>query len=216
MTLAGLADLHKDPGRRREVEEIRRSVIGHYERIHADFPKDPQHRFPLARSYLALVSLLWQLDRRSEAAEPYRKALELDPEDPAVNNELAWFLATNPEPRLRDPARAVRLAQKAVKAVTDRERSGDYRNTLGVAHYRNGDDKAAVAELETAMRLRDEGDSFDWFFLAMAHCRLGDPDKAQTWFDRTVQWMDRHNPRDDELRRFRAEAEGILAEARER
>jgi Flp pilus assembly protein TadD len=157
--------------------------------------------------------VLWELGRQAEAAEPYRKALELAPEDPAVNNERAWFLATSLEPRLRDAALAVRLAKKAVAA---RPQDADYRNTLGVAHYRSGDDKAAVAELETAMTLRGGGDSFDWFFLAMAHWRLGDRDQARAWFDRAVQGMDRHKPHDGELRRFRAEAEALLAEARTR
>ena len=83
-----------------------------------------------------------------------------------------------------------------------------------MAHYRNGDDKGAIAALETAMRLREGGDSFDWFFLAMAHWRLGDRDKAQTWFDRAVQWMDKHKPHDAQLRRFRAEADTMLAEVR--
>jgi hypothetical protein len=83
-----------------------------------------------------------------------------------------------------------------------------------VAHYRNGDDKAAVAELETAMSLRAGGDSFDWVFLATAHWRLGGRDKARTWFDRAMQWVDGHRPHDHELRRFRAEAEAMLAEAR--
>jgi tetratricopeptide (TPR) repeat protein len=212
-TLAGLADLYKDPGSRHKAVEIRRRVIGQYEKVHAEFPRDPQYRLLLLRSYLALVSLFWQLDRGTEAAEPYRKALELDPEDPALNDGLAWFLATSPEPRSRDAALAVRLATKAVKA---RQQSGDYWKTLGVAHYRNGDDTAAVAELERAMRLRDGGDSFDWFFLALAHGRLGDRDKARTWFDRAVRWMDRHKPHDDELRRFRAEAEPLLAEAGKR
>ena len=33
------------------------------------------------------------------------------------------------------------------------------------------------------------GSSFDWFFLAMAHWRLGDKDEARMWFDRAVEWM---------------------------
>jgi serine/threonine-protein kinase len=208
-TLFGLADLLKDPGHRQEVEQIRRSVIRHYEMLRADFPDNPEHRHRLLLSYLRLVDLLWELGRQSEAAEPYRKALELAPEDAVVNNELAWFLAANAEPRLRDSALAVRLAKKA---VTAQPQIGEYRNTLGVAYYRKGDDKAAITELEVAMRLRSGGDSLDWFFLAMAHWRLGDRDKARTWFDRAVQWMDKHKPHDDELRRFRAEAEAMLAD----
>ena len=197
--LAGLADLLKGPDCRSEVEAVRRRVILHYEALKGNFQEDPQHQRNLLRGYLELVSLLYKLDRQCEAVEPFRKALELDPKNPDINNELAWFLATSPEPRLRDGALAVQLAKKAVAA---RPKSGNYRNTLGAAHFCNGDDKAAVAELEASMRLRAGGDSFDWFFLAMAHCRLGDRDKAQTWFDRAVQWLDRRKPPDDELRRF--------------
>jgi hypothetical protein len=80
-----------------------------------------------------------------------------------------------------------------------------------VAYYRSGDDRAAVAALETSMRMQAGGNSFDWFFLAMAHWRLGDRNQARTWFDRAVQWMDRHKPHDGELCRFRAEAEAMLA-----
>jgi serine/threonine protein kinase/Flp pilus assembly protein TadD len=206
-TLANLAKLLKENGRRQETEEIRRRIIGYYAKLRADFPEHAQYKRHLALSHLALASLLWELDQPSKAAESKRKALELDREDAGVNNDLAWFLATNPEPGLRDTALAVRLAKEA---VTAQPKSGDYRNTLGVAHYRNGNDKAAIAELEKAMSLRAGGDSFEWFFLAMAHWRLGERDKARMWFDRAVQWMDRNLQYHDELRRFRAEAEGML------
>jgi serine/threonine protein kinase/tetratricopeptide (TPR) repeat protein len=211
--LVGLANLLNDLGRRPEAEELRREVIRHYEKLKADFSEELEFRGCLVQSYRQLGNLLWELGRQSEAAELFRKAIDLDPENPALNNALAWILATSPEPRLRDAARAVRLAKKAVVA---RRRSGVYRNTLGVALYRTGDDRAAVAELGTAMSLRSGGDSFDWFFLAMAHWRLGDRALSRTWFDRAVQWMDRHRPHDHELRRFRAEAEAVLADAGKR
>ncbi len=208
-TLAGLADLVKDPGRRGEAEKIRRLVIRHYEKLTADFPEDARYRRKLVPSYLALASLLGEQGRQTEAVEPYRKALEVAPEDPAVSNDLAWFLATSPEPRFRDAPLAVRLAKKAVAA---RPQAANYRNTLGVAHYRNGEDRVAVAELETSMSLLAGGSSFDWFFLAMAHWRLGEREQARMWFDRAVRWMDQHKPHDDELRRFRAEAKALLSE----
>jgi tetratricopeptide (TPR) repeat protein len=183
------------------------------ERSAKEFPYSAYHRLDLVKSYLQLVGLLCEVGRPSEATEPYGKALELDSEDPAINNELAWFLATGPEPRLRDATQAVQRAKKAVEA---RQESPDCWNTIGVANYRSGDDKAAVVALEKAISLRSGGNSFDWFFLAMAHWRLGDHDEARTWFDRAVQWMDEHKPHDDQLRRFRAEAEAMLAEARKR
>jgi tetratricopeptide (TPR) repeat protein len=212
-TLAGRADLLARSGRKGEAEEVRRQVIGHYDILMRDFPEDPRNRINRVAGYLDLAGLLCELGRPDEADQPYRKALELDPEDPDANNERAWFLATTPEPRLRNAVLAMRLAKKAVEA---RPQSANFRNTLGVAHYRNGDERAAVAELETAVGLRAGEDCSDGFFLAMAHWRLGDRDKARTWFDRAVQGMDRHRPDDDELRRFRAEAEALLTEAGKR
>ena len=123
---------------------------------------------------------------------------------------LAWFLVTSPEPCLRDAARALRLAKKA---VTARPESANYRNTLGVAYYRSGDDRAAVAELEKAMSMQAGGTPFDWFFLAMAHWRLGRPRRGRgCGFNRSVEWMANRKSHDDELCRFRAEAQAMLAD----
>jgi uncharacterized protein HemY len=41
--------------------------------------------------------------------------------------------------------------------------------------YREGDWNAAAAALEKSMQLRQGGDSFDWFVLAMAHGQMGHP-----------------------------------------
>jgi hypothetical protein len=58
--------------------------------------------------------------------------------------------------------------------VTAGLESTNYRNTLGVALYRNGDDRAAITELETSMSMHAGGNSLDRFFLAMAHGHPGD------------------------------------------
>jgi tetratricopeptide (TPR) repeat protein/tRNA A-37 threonylcarbamoyl transferase component Bud32 len=209
-TLARLADLLQDSGRTSEVEQIRRQVIDHYEILKANFPEDRRKRRLLVGSYLELVGLLCELGRQNEAAEPFRKALEVDPEDAAANNDMAWFLATCSEPRLRNGAEALRLAQKAVGANPS---SASFWNTLGVAHYRNGSDQEAIAALEKAMRLRGGGQSFDWFFLAMAHGRLGNRDKAHQWLDQANQWMTKVMPQQRDLRRFRTEAEALLTQS---
>ena len=62
------------------------------------------------------------------------------------------------------------------------------------------------------MELRMGGDSADWFFLAMAHWQLGEKDKARQWYDRAVEWMDKNEPMNEELRRFRNEAEELIRE----
>ncbi len=60
------------------------------------------------------------------------------------------------------------------------------------------------------MELREGGDSFDWFFLAMAHEKLGDKEQARKWRDRAIQWMEKNNARNRELSAFRAEAAQLL------
>jgi hypothetical protein len=44
----------------------------------------------------------------------------------------------------------------------------------------------------------------------MAHWQLGGKSEARKWYDQGVQWMEKHKPHDDELRRFRAEAAQLL------
>jgi Tfp pilus assembly protein PilF len=207
LTLPYLADLLNQLGRGQEAVDVRRRAIGLYETLKAEFADDPRHRRNLVGSYLELANLLHRLGRHSEASEPYRKALALEEDDAGVNNDLAWFLATSPEPGVRDTARALRLAQKAVAARPD---TYNFRNTLGVAYYRNGNDREAVTELEKATSMMG-GTPFDWFFLAMAHWRMGHRDLARTFFNRSVEWMTSRNSQDVELRRMRAEAETMLA-----
>jgi eukaryotic-like serine/threonine-protein kinase len=137
-----------------------------------------------------------------EAVACFREALRLKPDFPRAHHNLVWLLVTWPRPRLRDRARAVALARKAVELAP---KEGNFWNTVGVAHYRAGDWKAAVAALERSVRLRAGGDSAD-FFLAMARWRLGDKEQARVWYGKTVAWMDQHSWKDPEQTPFRAEA----------
>ena len=61
------------------------------------------------------------------------------------------------------------------------------------------------------MELKKGGStSFEWFFLAMAYWQLSEKQKARPWYEKAVEWMDKHDPKNEELRRFRAEAEELL------
>jgi tetratricopeptide (TPR) repeat protein len=107
-----------------------------------------------------------------------------------------------PEPKV-----AAALARKAVELDS---KSWMIWNTLGVAHYRAGDNRAAIVALEKSIELGKGGSSFDWLFLAMAHWRLGAREQARTWYDKAVAWMDKRNPQNEDLKRFRAEAAELL------
>jgi hypothetical protein len=81
-------------------------------------------------------------------------------------NNVAWGLAASPGAEFLDPKVAVTLARKAVELDP---KSGTIWNTLGVTHYRAGDYRATVVALERSRQLGGGHDSWDWFFLAMAH-----------------------------------------------
>jgi serine/threonine protein kinase/Tfp pilus assembly protein PilF len=158
-------------------------------------------------AYYHLIDTLHEQGKRDEAAAEIRAALAAKPDSAPLSNNIAWILATSPDARFRDPRLAVELGRRAVKLAPN---AWAYWNTLGAALYRAGDCDGAIAALEKSMSLREGGDNYDWFFLAMACCRLGRRDEARMWYDRAVQWMEKHDPKHDELHRFRAEAAALL------
>jgi superkiller protein 3 len=142
-----------------------------------------------------------------QAIADYSKAVVLAPYNETANGRLAWVLATCPDVKLRDADRAVELASKASLLWP---KQGTHWLTLGAARYRVRDWKAATVALDMSMVLRNGGDSNEWFFLAMAHWQQGNKADARKWYDKGVEWMDKNQPENKELRRFRAEAAELL------
>jgi tetratricopeptide (TPR) repeat protein len=140
------------------------------------------------------------------AWEAFERALQLGLRHAPIANDVAWVRATSPDPQLRNPAKAVSAARKAVAWAPE---EGTFWNTLGVALFRNGEWNESVHALEKSMRLRAGGDAYDWFFVAMAKHKL-EQDDAREWHDKAVAWMEEHKPDDEELKRFRAETERLL------
>jgi tetratricopeptide (TPR) repeat protein len=161
----------------------------------------------LASAHRNLGEVLWRKGVFADAIASFKTAVRLAPTDANGINDLAELLATCPDPKYRDGRRAVELAMKAVELDKS---DGVYRRTLAWAQYRAGDWKAAIAAMEKVKELGSAGDSFEWFLLAMAHWRLENKDEARRWFDQAVAWMDRNDPRNEELLRFRAEAAKLL------
>ncbi|MBC7851937.1 MAG: hypothetical protein IAF94_00730 [Pirellulaceae bacterium] len=116
-------------------------------------------------------------------------------------------MATSPDPKERDGAQAVRLAEQAVKLNPN---EGLYWNTLGAARYRAGDWQGAIVALSKSQELQRANEGFDWFFLAMAHWQLGEKEQAQKWYDRAVEWVSKFEQQNEEVLRFRAEAAELL------
>lgn len=82
---------------------------------------------------------------------------------------------------------------------------------LGRARFRTDDWQGSITALEKSVALgKDGGDSFQWFFLAMAHWQLGDKASARKWYVQAVDWMGKNAPNDKYPLRFRAEADELM------
>jgi eukaryotic-like serine/threonine-protein kinase len=156
-----------------------------------------------------------------QAIAAYREAIRLAPtksrdrrtlaSTPTAHSELAWLLATCPEPKLRNADEAVKHAGIAIQVDP---KGGEGWRALGAARYRRGDWNGALAALRRASR-RFDGDAKVSFFLAMAHWQRGERKRAGLWYDRAVQrvpfvasWSYPYLP--EELSRLRAEAAQLL------
>jgi eukaryotic-like serine/threonine-protein kinase len=121
-------------------------------------------------------------------------------------NDCAWSLATNADPKLRDPRRAAELAQIVVKKRPD---VAAFWNTLGVALYRTGDWNASLAALSKSLE-QTGPNSADGFFAAMARWQRGEKENAKKWYTAASRWAAKYAPTDQELGRFRVEAAALL------
>src|SRR5262249_43077221 len=148
-----------------------------------------------------------------ESIDEYRELVRLKLADAHarvfITNQLkerAWYLATRPNVTPKDIARAAELAYEIVVLQPN---SALNWNRLGVIRYWGRDWKGGIEAQLRSIEFDDQpkgGISFQWFPLALAHWRLGETDRAREWYDRAAAWMDRHEPNNPELRRFRAEA----------
>ncbi len=109
-----------------------------------------------ARAHYHLGQALKRLGRLPEALIQYQQAIEIDPDLPQALNDLAWQLATHPDPNLRDGPRAVRLAQRACRAHGGK--SPVFLDTLAAAYAEAGRfDEAVSAQGQATEILRRTG-----------------------------------------------------------
>jgi tetratricopeptide (TPR) repeat protein len=171
------------------------------------------------QAYLRRARAHGRLGEAQQAIDDYSLAVmltaldgqhRLDRTHAALCNGLAWLYVTGPE-KLRDPTKALPLAQKAVRMAPENR---NYRNTLGVVYYRLGQWDAAVETLQRSFQ-NSKSEAHDLFFLAMCYQRLGEPAKARQCYDRALRWWQSQGaliPEDEveELNAFRAEAAALL------
>jgi tetratricopeptide (TPR) repeat protein len=232
-SLDGLGETIWLRGRAEEAVGPLLESLEHNQRLADESPEVLEYRNRVAGSLDTLAGPLATMGRDQEAVDARRRIVAIfrslrednpahDYESPLILHQrrLALLLANCADPRVRNPGEALQLVKEAVKA---RPRDGANWNALGMAEYRSGDWEAAIRALERSLELRAGGDASDWFFLAMAHWRRGEKEKARHWHDKVETWL-RQNVGDDkvvsslaqdkpnewDLRRYRAEAAALL------
>jgi tetratricopeptide (TPR) repeat protein len=99
------------------------------------------------------------------------------PNEPFCQKWLILLLADCPDESLRDPKRAVKLAQRV---ITDS--NAPLWRYLALSQFRSGDSLAARKSLEKSLKLKRGGDALDWLLLAMVHWRMSKRPEALDWY----------------------------------
>jgi tetratricopeptide (TPR) repeat protein len=100
-----------------------------------------------------MANTLLQMGRADEAVSHLEAVLAINPRDPDALKNMAWVLATSPEPRIRDGAKAVELAERAYRADTT---NPFIAATLAAAYAECGRFPEAIREAERALRLAND------------------------------------------------------------
>ncbi|WDN87783.1 hypothetical protein BuS5_00751 [Desulfosarcina sp. BuS5] len=99
--------------------------------------------------YKIMGDLFYEHMEYSKAVAFYEKSLSLDPDNPEILNNLAWILATCDDRMLSDPARSIRLAQRAALL----KKSPHILDTLAESYYMSGMYAEAVKTGREALKL---------------------------------------------------------------
>ena len=121
--------------RLKDAEQPARQALELFEKLAADFPTAPAYQESLVKCRFQISLLAGRLGRTQEALQGYRRVIELSPKNAPAHDNLARMLATCPDPRFRDSAKAVEHAKRAVELAA---KEGVFWNTLGVAQLLRG------------------------------------------------------------------------------
>ena len=102
-------------------------------------------------AHVQLALALIRKGETEEAIKHYRRALQLRPDWPEVLNNLAWIFATHKNPKFRDGAEALQLAQKACELTHYKQ--ANFLDTLAAAYAEEAQFSKAVQTAQQAIQL---------------------------------------------------------------
>ncbi|MCA9238377.1 MAG: tetratricopeptide repeat protein [Planctomycetales bacterium] len=126
-----------------------RRAIDAYNAVLADEPDNYLARRNRGDAFLTIGD-------HATAVSDFDKALELQPLDPSLLNNLAWVLATSPDDEVRDGDRAVDLAKQAAELTE--YKAAHILSTLAAAYAEAGDFVKAREWSEQAVELSSAAD----------------------------------------------------------
>ena len=186
---------------------------------HTAIDLDPKY----AEAHYGLGIALRKQGKLDEAIAAYRKAIKLDPNYAKARNNLGsalgtkgWDLANNPDPKLRDPKRAVELCKEAVEVAPQSDVAWQF---LGWVQYRAGNWKASIEALEKSCKLQagGTGDSYQWIVLALSHAQLaadeGLPDEERVHHQAESRRWYEPSAKDLDSKKWTTRPSGVLDQA---
>jgi tetratricopeptide (TPR) repeat protein len=110
-------------------------------------PDRPEYRYELARALLAA-------HRLADALKEYRNTLQVDPNYKPALKELAWLLATAPQPEFRNGNEALKIVQHLTETVGKNDPSILSLADVAQAETGHFTDAISTAEFERLLYLR--------------------------------------------------------------
>jgi tetratricopeptide (TPR) repeat protein len=173
LAIGALGNLHLGQGKPATAEQEHKRGIALWEALIRDYPANTAYWKQLGNGHGILGWMFEDQGRLGEAADEYRKAgqafgeiMRLEPGNPKGWNNLACVLVESNMVEIRNPPRAIELAQRAIELAP---RNRNYWWTLGFAYYQARDWSAAITALEKSRELSRFDNADNWFALAMAH-----------------------------------------------
>jgi tetratricopeptide (TPR) repeat protein len=125
-------------------------AIAHWQKALAIQPYDGDVHTNLGNAFL-------QKGLVKEAINHYQQALEIAPQDVLAQNNLAWILATSSDSSIRDGAKAVALAEKAVQLSSGK--NPNFFRTLAASYAESGRFSDAIAAAQRSMEMATTQDN---------------------------------------------------------
>ena len=124
---------------------------GKFDQAKADYQAALDLKPDSPEAHSQLGAILAEAKDMSGALAHWRQALRLKPDWLELMNNLAWALASYPDPKIRNGAEAVQLAERA--CALSGSNSPPYLDTLAAAYAETGRFADAAAALEKAIAL---------------------------------------------------------------